>query len=321
MEYEGQICRGPGERGSYMLPVSVGCPYNRCRFCDLFTHLTYRELPLDKIENELKRVKSINGKPDKIFLGDGSAFSLRAERLIAILEMIGRYFPEVSEINCDATITSIKAKTDEELKRLSDLKLSTLYIGIESGLDDVLTFMNKEHNLKEAYEEIERIRKAGMNYAAHIMTGVAGSGRGAENAIATAAFINRTEPLNIVNFSMFLTSEALRESMARGEFRPASELENLEEEKILIENINLENGRSIRYDSFHDWIHIRFSGKLPDDREKLLKAVERKTEELNKIAPVYSNRELTEKEGHDPAEFGFNDREYIGLEDVYVGGK
>ena len=56
MEYEGQICRGPMERASYMLPVSVGCSYNQCRFCMLFKHLTYRELPLDQIEAELQRV-------------------------------------------------------------------------------------------------------------------------------------------------------------------------------------------------------------------------------------------------------------------------
>ena len=47
MEYEGQICRSPMERASFMLPVSVGCSYNRCHFCMLFKHLRYRELPLE----------------------------------------------------------------------------------------------------------------------------------------------------------------------------------------------------------------------------------------------------------------------------------
>ena len=61
MEYEGQICRGPMERASYMLPISVGCSYNQCRFCTLFKHLTYRQLPLEKIEAELERVSAVGG--------------------------------------------------------------------------------------------------------------------------------------------------------------------------------------------------------------------------------------------------------------------
>ena len=52
MDYEGQICRAPMERSSFMLPVMVGCSYNKCRFCMLFKHLKYRELPLEQIEQE-----------------------------------------------------------------------------------------------------------------------------------------------------------------------------------------------------------------------------------------------------------------------------
>ena len=60
MNYEGQICRGPMERSSYMLPVAVGCSYNQCKFCTLFRHLKYRELPMEQIEAELERVRSMS---------------------------------------------------------------------------------------------------------------------------------------------------------------------------------------------------------------------------------------------------------------------
>ena len=58
MEYEGRICRAPMERASYMLPVMVGCSYNKCKFCNLFRDLKYRELPLEQVEEELQRVKN-----------------------------------------------------------------------------------------------------------------------------------------------------------------------------------------------------------------------------------------------------------------------
>ena len=63
MEYEGRICRAPMERASYMLPVMVGCSYNKCKFCNLFRDLKYRELPLEQVEEELQRVKNLGGNP------------------------------------------------------------------------------------------------------------------------------------------------------------------------------------------------------------------------------------------------------------------
>ena len=204
MNYEGQICRAPMERSSFMLPVTVGCPYNQCKFCNLFRHLRYRELPAEKIEEELKRVKDVGGRPTKIFLGDGNAFGLNAERLFWILEQIRSYFPDCRTINMDATVTSILQKSEQELKRLAECGVRHLYLGIESGLEDVLTFMKKDHTVSEAYEAIERLQAAGLIYDAHIMTGVAGRGCGQENADALAHFLNQTHPAHVVNFSMFI---------------------------------------------------------------------------------------------------------------------
>lgn len=268
MNYEGQICRAPMERASYMLPVAVGCSYNRCRFCMLFKHLKYRELPLEQVEEELKRVQSIGGSPKRIFLGDGNAFGLETSRLLEILHMIRKYFPDFESVNMDATVTNIRMKSDAEIKSLYEAGVRHLYLGIESGLDDVLEFMDKDHNLSEVYEAIERIQSAGMVYDAHIMTGVAGKGRGQENAEKIAEFFNRTKPGRIVNFSMFLHREApLYRSIEDGSFKPAGELENLKEEKRLLELLSVEN---LEYDGFHDYIEYRVRGTLPKDKEKML---------------------------------------------------
>lgn len=268
MNYEGQICRAPMERASYMLPVAVGCSYNRCRFCMLFKHLKYRELPLEQVEEELKRVQSIGGSPKRIFLGDGNAFGLETSRLLEILHMIRKYFPDFESVNMDATVTNIRMKSDAEIKSLYEAGVRHLYLGIESGLDDVLEFMDKDHNLSEVYEAIERIQSAGMVYDAHIMTGVAGKGRGQENAEKIAEFFNRTKPGRIVNFSMFLHREApLYRSIEDGSFKPAGELENLKEEKRLLELLSVEN---LEYDGFHDYIEYRVRGTFPKDKEKML---------------------------------------------------
>ena len=234
MNYEGQICRGPMERSSYMLPVAVGCSYNRCKFCTLFRHLKYRELPMEQIEAELERVRNLGGNPKHVFLGDGNAFGLDTGRLLKITDLIHRYFPDCCAINMDATVTNIRAKSQEELQALRAAGIRHLYLGIESGLDDVLVRMEKDHNLDQAYRQIDRIQNAGFIYDAHIMTGIAGHGRGRENAYATAEFFNRTRPRRVINFSLFLSHSAplYREAQAKT-FVPATELENLQEERLL----------------------------------------------------------------------------------------
>ena len=168
MDYEGQICRAPMERSSFMLPVMVGCSYNQCKFCNLFRHLKYRELPIEQIEEELKRVRDLNGKPKKIFLGDGNAFGLKTEKLYEILDRIAYYFPECEGVNMDATVTSILHKSQEELEMLAAKKVKHLYLGIEGKLAAVICI---EDPLRpEAPEVIKQLRKAGFTQIV-MMTG------------------------------------------------------------------------------------------------------------------------------------------------------
>ena len=286
MEYEGQICRAPMERASYMLPVAVGCSYNACRFCMLFRHLRWRELPLEQVEAELKRVYAAGGAPKRIFLGDGNAFGLSTQRLLAILEMIHRYFPSVEGINMDATVTNISEKSEEELILLRRAGVDCLYLGIESGLEDVLRFMNKDHTLEQAYIQIKRIQTLGYAYAAHIMTGISGKGRGAENARALAQFINRTKPRSITNFSVFLHRRApLWKDIESGRFAPADEVENLREERLLLSLLDVDG---LEYDGFHDIIEFRVRGSLPRDREKMLAKLDKTIKEREHLPPVYA---------------------------------
>lgn len=284
MEYEGRICRPPMERSSFMLGVAVGCAYNRCTFCTLFKHLKYRELPLSQIEAELKRVRDVGGSPKSVFLGDGNAFGMDMERLMTILSMIREYFPACEMINMDATVTDIRKKTDHQLRALSDAGVRRLYLGIESGLDDVLAFTKKDHNKQEAEAQILRLREAGLSYNAHIMTGISGAERGQENARQLAEFFNRTAPERIINFSIFLHTEApLYREIEAGRFTPASELENMREARSLIAALTI----PCEIDSFHDAIEVRVRGRLPRDREIMLRKLDDAIEVWSQKDPVY----------------------------------
>ncbi|MEA4921242.1 MAG: radical SAM protein [Clostridiaceae bacterium] len=286
MKYEGQICRPPMEKSSFMLPVAVGCAYNQCRFCTLFKHLEYRLLPLEAIEADLQRVRDLGGNPAQVFLGDGNAFGMDTSRLLCILEKVFYYFPKCRMVNMDATVTDIHNKSDDELKQLQKAGLRHLYLGIESGLDDVLAFMQKDHDIRQAELDVYRLQNAGLIYDAHIMTGIAGAGRGLENATKLASFFNRTRPERVINFSLFLHSRApLYKDILSGSFIPASEVENLIEARRLLELIETD---SMQYDGFHDKLELRVWGMLPKDRSKMIKKLDNSIEIFRSKEPVFS---------------------------------
>jgi hypothetical protein len=300
---------------AFMLPVTVGCPYNRCKFCDLFTDLRYRKISMEDIENELKRVSAHGGNPELIYLGDGSAFQLKTDELAEIISLVKRYFPKAAAFNSDATITSIKTKSDEELKTLHSLSYNKLYIGIENALPDVLSYMDKDHSVDEAYREIKRLQDAGFSYAAHFMTGVAGSGRWEESAIAMAEFLTKTKPENVVNFSMFLSADKLSEEIRNGNFKPATELENLREERKLVELLAVSPDHPIKWDSFHDWIHVRTRGSLPEDKTKILTVLDKAIAKFEKLPDIYSMKMGTPENDEG---YGFLGQESPSLKDVYI---
>ena len=288
MEYEGQICRAPMERSAYKLPVMVGCCYNQCIFCTLFKHLRFRLIPVEEIEADIRRVHDAGGRPRKIFLGDGSAFALHTDHLMQIINLIHRCFPECGEINMNATVRSIMDKSDEELALLAENGVRHLYIGLESGLEDVLSFMNKGNTVAQLRDAVERIRQFGMEFDAHIMTGAAGSGRGAENAAATASVLAELGASSATNFSMFIHHETpLYDEIQKGRFAPASEYENLIEDRELITQISdklLSLGHTMKYEGFHDFIAFHVWGILPRDRDKM-------TARLDKAIDEYRNKQ------------------------------
>ena len=130
------------------------------------------------------------------------------------------------------------------------------------------------------------MQQAGLVFNAHIMTGIAGRGRGMENAEKTAEFFNRTRPERITNFSLFLHRRApLYQDYQTGRFVPASELDNLIEDRRLIELLDVPG---LVYDGFHDMLKVRVRGTLPQDKEKMLKQFDEAIEKYRNEPPVYA---------------------------------
>ena len=136
--------------------------------------------------------------------------------------------------------------------------------------------MKKDHTLEQAYVQIARMQKAGLIFNAHMMTGIAGKGRGIENAEATAEFFNRTKPERVINFNVFHHKRApLWKDIEAGRYTPADEQENLREERRLVELIDVPG---MKYDGMHDVFELRFRGEFPKDKEKMLAQIDKALE-------------------------------------------
>ncbi len=272
MRYEGTTYRPPPEADSLLLQVTVGCAHNRCSFCHMYRDVQFRRVAVDQIEADLIEARSINPRAERVFLVNGDAFVLKTQYLKTIAEKIKRYLPRCRTISMYASIRNIMAKSDAELEELKNLGINDLYVGVESGWDQVVARINKGHTVAQARHHIDRLNRIGIHHIANVMLGVAGIGNGLDNARITAQFINQTRPslIWVGTLAIFEGTELYAER-EQGLFVPATELEILEEEKALINAIELEN---VPFYGVHPTNAVRISGRLPRDKEKMTEAID-----------------------------------------------
>jgi radical SAM superfamily enzyme YgiQ (UPF0313 family) len=277
MNYTGPTYRPPYEVNSLLLQVTVGCAHNKCVFCTMYKDVQFSIDPLEQIERDLQEAKLHYGNVKRVFLVNGDAFVLSARRLKTIAELIIIYFPDVEVITMYASISNVKSKTDEELRELRELRINDLWMGLESGNEETLNYMNKGFNLSDAYEQLERLNKAGIRHIDIFIFGAAGRGKGIQNAIDNAKLINATKPSGVSITTMGAFGESqLAKDVESGKFIPATELEVLEEQKKLIELIEVES----TYLGIHGINTVTFDAFLPEDREKAIKKIDDAIENL-----------------------------------------
>ena len=182
MHYTGTIWRPPYESGSLLLEAAAGCTHHRCKFCTLYDELPFRFRlsPLEDIEADLAEAQELlRGQlVQRVFLVGANPFALQTERLKAIAGRIRKYFPECRTIGCFARVTDVGRKTDEALRELRRLGYDGLTIGVETGYDPALHFMDKGYQARDIVEQAHRLDEAGIAYHFFYLAGIAGAGCG-----------------------------------------------------------------------------------------------------------------------------------------------
>jgi len=285
IDYDEPLFRPPSEARSLILQVTLGCSWNRCAFCEMYKTKRYTVRDEEEVMTEIKRLASYTPQVRKVFLADGNAMALPTRRLMKILETVRESFPGVGRVSSYALPKDVLAKTPEELKMLREAGLQLLYVGIESGDDDVLKMINKGETAESTVNGLLKAQDAGMNCSVMIINGLAGQEYSRQHAANSAKIINQIQPRYLSTLVLMLPRGI--ESYARlfkGQYIHMATPNLLKELEMFIEQLEL--NRSI-YRSDHASNVLPLKGTLPRDKEKLtamLRSASSNRELLNLLA-------------------------------------
>ncbi len=291
MHYTGTIWRPPYEASSLLLEVTAGCTHHKCKFCTLYADLPFdfRMTPLADIEDDLLEVQMLHYNPasqitarlrgiptpqpiQRVFLTGANPFAMGTKHLLKIADLIHTYLPSVTSIGCFARITDSMNKTDEDLLQLHQAGYNRLTIGMETGDDDALAFMNKGYCSTDIITQCQRLEKANMEYGFFYLTGISGKDRGITGAKATANVINQLHPFLVgPNMLTVYPNSKLYQEIQLGHWAEESETEKYQEMKALLQNLIIPTTFAAMGASNAFQLH----GILPRDKEKLLGQIDK----------------------------------------------
>ena len=149
IEYEGRVFRPPSEAYSLIVQVTIGCSHNKCTFCDMYKEKRFRVRKLEEVKADFDEARRMYRRVGRIFLADGDALMCHPEHMAEILRYIKKVFPECERVTSYGSPASILCKKQEDLNMLHDLGLDMIYLGLESGSDEVLRRINKGETADE----------------------------------------------------------------------------------------------------------------------------------------------------------------------------
>ncbi|MCT4633272.1 MAG: radical SAM protein [Firmicutes bacterium] len=273
MRYFGKVFRPPSEAYSYILQVTYGCSHNKCTFCNMYKDKNFRVRNVEEVFEDIDMAKERYSKIDRIFLADGDALCLSNEKLIKILDKINESFPYLERIGIYATPKDILKKSINELEELYDNGISIIYMGIESGSDDVLQLINKGATSEEIIMAGKKVKETSIKLSCTLISGIGGRENLQKNALESARVISEIDPEYLGLLSLVLEKGTeLDDQVKRGEFELLSPKEVILETRELINNIECTN---CVFRSNHVSNYLPLGGNLSRDKDALVDKIDR----------------------------------------------
>lgn len=274
--------RPPQDMGAPMLPIVDGCSHGKCHFCDIFTGIPFSLLPEEEIQADIDAIAGqATTLTRRIYLTGGNPFALPAHRLIDVFDKVEEKIPTVNSYGGFCRITDIASKSDEDLALLVSRGVNDITIGAESGFDEALAFMEKGHTADDIVKQAKRLHDAGMRFTFFYLVGMAGAGRGQENALASAKVYSEANPDRILIVTMTPTQTwPLAKDIEAGLWVPPTEVEMLEEIRTFVANLDC----TCSVNCSHDTDVLKFDGMVPENQQKMVELLDHLIPKVNEGA-------------------------------------
>jgi len=272
MHYEGTCIRPPSEAYSILLQVTVGCSHNKCTFCGTYKDKRFRIKDDRIILSDILFASKYMKRQDRVFLMDGDALIIPQRRLMWILDRIREHLPWVKRVGAYANAKSIKMKSLDELIQVREYGLGILYLGVESGDEEILKEVHKGTSAESLIKMGRKVKDAGIKLSVTVLLGIAGRQRSLRHAKATGELLSAMDPNYVGALTvMLIPGTPLHEDYISGRFKVPTERELLQELREMIASTDLTRGL---FFSNHASNYLPVRARLPKGKQEALDQID-----------------------------------------------
>jgi radical SAM superfamily enzyme YgiQ (UPF0313 family) len=272
MHYEGNCIRPPPEAYSILLQVTLGCSHNKCTFCGTYKDKRFRIKGQDIILSDILFASRYMKNQDRVFLMDGDALVIPQKRLVWILDRIHDHLPWVKGIGSYANTKSISLKSSEQLSDLRRKRLDRIYLGVETGHDEIRKEVNKGFTARQCAEMGKKVKDAGMRLTVMVLLGIAGRKKSLDHARATGEILSAMDPDHVAALTVIpIPGTPFWDRIERGELELPDERGMLLEMREMIAHTNLSAGV---FASNHASNYLSVNAKFPEGKQEALDLID-----------------------------------------------
>lgn len=272
IKYDEPLFRPPSEAFSLILQVTIGCSWNSCAFCEMYTSKKFRVRSEEEVLKDIDAARKWNPDIRKVFLADGNAMVLSSGRLMKVLFQLNARFQKLSRISAYSLPKDLENKSVMELTELKNAGLSLIYVGIETGDENLLKLISKGETFESSVNYLTKAKEAGIKISAMILNGLGGKKYSEQHALNSAKIINAIQPefLSTLVLSFPFGLDYYKKRF-KEPFAALHRSDLLKELYLFISELRLEN---VVFRSDHASNYLILKGNLSRDRERILSQIE-----------------------------------------------
>ncbi len=271
MKYEGMIFRPPSEADSLILQVSVGCSYNRCTFCAAYQGKIFRIKSFEEIKEDMDEASSYRSRIRKVFLADGNALSIPQKELRRILGYLKVKLDKLERVGIYANSKDILGKDVEELRELKRLGVGIIYLGLESGNQEVLKRIRKNATVDQLIRAGRRVKESGILLSVTVILGLGGTGSSQVHAEDTGKVLSEMDPDFVGALSlMVVPGTPIEREIETGKLILPTPFGLIQELETMIENCHF---TQCFFASNHASNYLPLRIRMPEEKKEALRRI------------------------------------------------